>query len=106
MVPGESSAFGRLIRTKSDRGLDAILDPRMVTKPYGRRFVDAVRLCRQATSLGGPETLVTHPASTTHAGMTDEEMAEAGITAGTIRISAGLEHADDVIADLAAALLA
>jgi len=71
----------------------------------GRRFVDAVQLCRQATSLGGPETLVTHPASTTHAGMTDEEMAEAGITPGTIRISAGLEHADDIIADLAAALM-
>ena len=70
----------------------------------GRAFVDHVGLCRQATSLGGPETLVTHPASTTHAGMTDEELADCAITPGTIRLSAGLEHADDVIADLAQAL--
>lgn len=72
----------------------------------GRRLVDRVRLCHQATSLGGPETLVTHPASTTHAGMTDEELEQAGITQGTVRLSAGLEHADDVIADLEAALAA
>lgn len=72
----------------------------------GARFVSAVRLCRPATSMGGPETLVTHPASTTHAGMTAQELAAAGITAGTVRISCGLEHTDDVLADIAAALKA
>ncbi len=70
----------------------------------GARFVSAVRLCRPATSMGGPETLVTHPASTTHAGMTPDELAAAGITPGTVRVSCGLEHVDDVLADVAAAL--
>jgi O-succinylhomoserine sulfhydrylase len=47
---------------------------------------------------------VTHPASTTHAGMTPEELAECGITAGTVRMSCGLEHTDDVVADVLRAL--
>jgi len=70
----------------------------------GARFVEAVRLCRPATSMGGPETLVTHPASTTHAGLTPDELAAAGITPGTVRMSCGLEHTDDVVADVLAAL--
>ncbi len=48
--------------------------------------------------------MVTHPASTTHAGLTREELATAGITAGTVRVSCGLEHPDDVVADVVAAL--
>ena len=66
----------------------------------GERFVDAVNLAQIATSLGGPETLVTHSASTTHAGLTPEELEAAGIGPGTIRVSVGLEHSDDVVADL------
>lgn len=66
----------------------------------GERFVEAVRLAQIATSLGGPETLVTHSASTTHAGLTPQELAAAGIGPGTIRVSVGLEHSDDVVADL------
>ncbi len=70
----------------------------------GRRFVESTRICRLATSLGGPETLVTHPASTTHVGLLPEELEAAGIGAGTIRLSAGLEDPDDVVADVLAAL--
>lgn len=70
----------------------------------GRAFVEATRLCRLATSLGGPETLVTHPASTTHVGLLPEELEASGIGAGTIRMSVGLEDAGDLIADLRAAL--
>ncbi len=70
----------------------------------GERFMGAVRLCRAATSFGGPETLVTHPASTTHAGLLPEEMEAAGIAPGTIRLSAGLEDTDDVLADVLGAL--
>ena len=66
----------------------------------GERFVEAVKLAQIATSLGGPETLVTHSASTTHAGLTPQELAAAGIGPGTIRVSVGLEHGDDVVADL------
>ena len=70
----------------------------------GSGFVEAVEVAQMASSLGGPETLVTHPASTTHVNLTPEELAAAGIGAGTIRVSVGLEHADDVIADFDQAL--
>ena len=70
----------------------------------GVAFVESVRLAQLATSLGGPETLVTHPASTTHVGLSPEELAAAGIGPGTIRMSVGLEHVDDLEADLVAAL--
>jgi cystathionine beta-lyase/cystathionine gamma-synthase len=57
-----------------------------------------------AATLGGPETLVTSPANSTHVGLTDDELLAAGIGPGLIRISVGLEHVDDLIADFAAAL--
>ena len=62
------------------------------------------RVAQLATSLGGPETLVTHPASTTHVSLTPEELAANGIGPGTVRVSVGLEHGDDVVADFAQAL--
>ena len=70
----------------------------------GRRFVEATKIAQLATSLGGPETLVTHPASTTHVGLLPDELADAGISDGTIRMSVGLEHCGDLIDDLASAL--
>lgn len=70
----------------------------------GETFVGGVRVARMAPSLGGPETLVTHPASTTHVALTPEELAANGISPGTIRVSVGLEHPDDVVADFTAAL--
>lgn len=70
----------------------------------GRRFVEACRLARMAPSLGGPETLVTHPASTTAANLPEEEREEVGIGDGMIRVSVGLEHTDDVVADFLQAL--
>lgn len=70
----------------------------------GRRLIEALRLCRPATSMGGPETLVTHPASTTHAGLLPEELEASGITPGTVRVSCGLEDPDDVVADVLTAL--
>ncbi len=69
-----------------------------------RRFLEAVSLAQMATSLGGPETLVTSPALTTHAGLGPDELLAAGITPGLIRVSVGLEHEDDLIADFTQAL--
>jgi cystathionine beta-lyase/cystathionine gamma-synthase len=86
-VPGGQLAFELV------GGLDA-----------GRTFVEAVQIAQLATSLGGPETLVTHPASTTHVGLSPEELEAAGIQPSTIRVSVGLEHADDLIADFAQAI--
>ncbi|MCU0271203.1 MAG: aminotransferase class I/II-fold pyridoxal phosphate-dependent enzyme [Acidimicrobiales bacterium] len=70
----------------------------------GQRFVESTRVAQLASSLGGPETLVTHPASTTHVSLSPEELEASGITRGTVRISVGLEHVDDLVADLDGAL--
>lgn len=70
----------------------------------GRTFVESLHVARMAPSLGGPETLVIHPASTTHVSLTPEELAANGITPGTIRVSVGLEHVDDLITDFRSAL--
>jgi cystathionine beta-lyase/cystathionine gamma-synthase len=70
----------------------------------GVAFVEGLEIAQLATSLGGPETLVTHPASTTHVNLTPEELAANGISPGTVRISTGLEHADDLVVDFTQAL--
>lgn len=70
----------------------------------GRRFVESVMIAQLAPSLGGPETLVTHPASTTHVNLSPEELDAARIGAGTIRVSVGLEHANDLVSDFQQAL--
>ncbi|MEY2434867.1 MAG: O-succinylhomoserine sulfhydrylase [Acidimicrobiaceae bacterium] len=65
----------------------------------GRRFVEGVELAQVAPSLGGPETLVVHPPTMTAATLTPAERAAMGIGEGMIRVSVGLEHANDVITD-------
>jgi cystathionine gamma-synthase len=70
------------------------------------RFVEAVSLFVLAESLGGVESLVAHPATMTHASMDAEARARAGISDGLVRLSVGLEHPDDLIADLDQALRA
>jgi cystathionine beta-lyase/cystathionine gamma-synthase len=65
----------------------------------GRRFVEATSIARQATSLGGPETLLCHSATTTHVSLTPEELEASGIGEGTVRVSCGLENVDDLVAD-------
>ena len=67
-------------------------------------LLDALRLVKQAVSLGGSETLACHSATTTHYSVPAEARAAGGITAGTIRLSVGIEHPDDLIADFARAL--
>jgi len=68
------------------------------------RFINALKLFRSAVSLGGTESLLCHPASTTHSGVPAEARAAAGVSEGLIRLSVGLEHPDDLIADLSNAL--
>lgn len=63
-------------------------------------FLDRVQLLRVATSLGGPETLVCHPATTTHASLTPAEAAAVGVTDGLLRISVGLEDPTDLLTDI------
>jgi len=70
----------------------------------GKAFVNSVRLCTLATSLGGVETIVQHSASMTHATISREDRLKAGITDGLIRLSVGVEDVDELIADLMQAL--
>jgi O-acetylhomoserine (thiol)-lyase len=72
----------------------------------GRRFIGAVKLASHLANVGDAKTLVIHPASTTHQQMDAEQLARAGVGEDMIRLSVGLEGADDIIADLAQALRA
>ena len=69
-------------------------------KEAGMKFCNALKLCTIAVSLGDAETLIEHPASMTHSTYGPEDLKAAGISAGLIRLSVGLENADDIIADM------
>jgi cystathionine beta-lyase/cystathionine gamma-synthase len=70
----------------------------------GIRLMNSVRLCTLAENLGATETIITHPASMTHADVPPQQRAAAGITDGLVRLSVGLEDVNDLIADLEQAL--
>ena len=70
----------------------------------GREFFDSIKLLSLSANLGDSRTIVTHPASTTHSKLSVEERAAVGISDGMVRISVGLEHIDDIIADIKQAL--
>jgi methionine-gamma-lyase len=70
----------------------------------GERFMDALQLCGRATSLGGVDTVLHHPASTSHRQYTPEQLAATGVSPGLLRLSVGCEDADDIVADIAQAL--
>ena len=70
----------------------------------GRKFLDALEILSLSANLGDTRTIVTHPASTTHSKLSEEERLAAGITPGLVRISAGLENIEDIIADIEQAL--
>ncbi|MFL5736460.1 MAG: trans-sulfuration enzyme family protein [Actinomycetota bacterium] len=89
----ELDAFGGMLAVEIDGGVDA-----------GARVADALELAWIAGSLGGPRTLVSHPASTTHRQLDPAARRSAGIADGLLRVSVGLEDADDLIADFADAL--
>jgi methionine-gamma-lyase len=70
----------------------------------GKRFMDALNLCTNAVSLGTADTILSHPASTTHVGVPRDVRLASGITDGLIRISVGMENIEDILADLSEAL--
>jgi O-succinylhomoserine sulfhydrylase len=70
----------------------------------GRKFLDAIKMCSLTANLGDTRTTVTHPASTTHAKLSEEERFAVGITPGLVRVSVGLEHITDIVADIEQAL--
>jgi O-acetylhomoserine (thiol)-lyase len=70
----------------------------------GQKFINALKLFYHVANIGDARSLAIHPASTTHSQMTPEDQAAAGVSPGYVRLSIGLEHIDDIIADLAQAL--
>ena len=91
----QMTGSGSMISFELKGGLDA-----------GRAVMDNVKLATLAVSLGGVETLIEHPASMTHAGMSHADRLEAGITDGLVRYSVGIENVEDLIADLEQAFAA
>src|SRR5690606_33317094 len=89
----QQQGFGAMLSLDLHGGLDAV-----------RAFLDGLACFTLAESLGGVESLVAHPATMTHAAMAPEVRAAAGIGDGLLRLSVGIEHADDRVADVQAAL--
>jgi O-acetylhomoserine (thiol)-lyase len=87
--------FGGLVAFGIKGGADA-----------GRRLIDSVKLFSLLANVGDAKSLIIHPASTTHQQLTDDEQASTGVTADLIRLSIGIEHIDDILADLDQALRA
>ena len=70
----------------------------------GGRFQDALGLFLRLVNIGDTKSLACHPASTTHRQLSPEELAKAGVSEGMVRLSVGIEHIDDLLADLEQAL--
>ena len=108
--PGLASHPGHAIAARQQRGFGAMLTLELDTEGCAdvlapvRAFVDGLRCFTLAESLGGVESLIAHPATMTHAAMSAEARAAAGIGDGLLRLSVGIEHADDLCDDLASAL--
>jgi len=98
--PGLSTHPQHALAAKQMRQFGSLLSFEVVGgKDAARKVVDGLKLVRPAVSLGGPETLICHPASSTHVGVSLEDQVVAGVTQGLLRVSVGLESATDVIGD-------
>jgi cystathionine gamma-synthase len=103
--PGLASHPGHAIAARQQAGFGAMLSFELAGGEAAvRAFLDGLQWFTLAESLGGVESLVAHPATMTHAAMSVEARAAAGIGDGLLRVSVGIEHADDLVADLATAL--
>ncbi len=87
--------FGGLLGFELKGGLEA-----------GKRFIDALKLFYHVANIGDARSLAIHPASTTHSQLTGDEQAASGVSPGYVRLSIGIEHIDDILADLDQALAA
>jgi cystathionine gamma-synthase len=103
--PGLASHPGHALAARQQHGFGAMLSVELAGGEAAvRAFVDGLQYFTLAESLGGVESLVAHPATMTHAAMSAEARAVAGISDGLLRLSVGIEHADDLLADISAAL--
>jgi methionine-gamma-lyase len=104
LTPRDGAAYATYTKQCSGPGSVLSFSLKDGTREMAYRFLDAVRLCHLAVSLGGTEALIEHPRSMTHSDMTSEDLDRCGITEAMIRLSVGLESSDDIIQDLFQAL--
>ncbi|MDR2871703.1 MAG: cystathionine gamma-synthase [Xanthomonadaceae bacterium] len=103
--PGLASHPGHALAARQQKGFGAMVSFELNGgEPAVRALLDDLEYFTLAESLGGVESLIAHPATMTHAAMTPEARAEAGISDGLLRISLGIEAVDDLISDLSAGL--
>jgi len=102
--PGSLSHRQHDLAKRQQRGFGGMVAFDTGSLENARTVLESVRLCTLAESLGGVETLISHPATMTHASVLPETRARLGITEGLVRISVGLEEVEDIIADLDQAL--
>jgi O-acetylhomoserine (thiol)-lyase len=87
--------YGGLVGFELEGGVEA-----------GRKFIDSLKLLYHVANIGDARSLAIHPASTTHSQLSPEEQETTGVSAGYVRLSIGIEHVDDIIADLDQAIRA
>jgi methionine-gamma-lyase len=102
--PGLETHENHDVAKRQMRGFGGMLSFDLGSVEDGKAFVNNVKLCTLATSLGGVETIVQHAASMTHAAIPAEERVKAGITDGLIRMSVGVEGIEDLKSDISTAL--
>ncbi|MGH9607314.1 MAG: trans-sulfuration enzyme family protein [Terracidiphilus sp.] len=102
--PGLKSHPQYELACRQQKGFGSMLSFDLGSRDAAGRFLGALKIFLNAESLGGVESLASHSATTTHAALSDEERAAAGITEGMIRLSVGIEDKEDLVADLEQAL--
>jgi len=103
--PGLESHPGHAVHAKQSTSPGAVLSFRLSDRATAKAFVENVRIPVFAVSLGGVESILSYPATMSHAAMPKDEREKRGITDGLLRFSVGLEHVEDLIADFEQALL-
>jgi cystathionine beta-lyase/cystathionine gamma-synthase len=104
IYPGLESHPQHAIAKRQQKGFGGMLSFDLGSLEAAKALLNHVKICSLAESLGGVETLISHPALMTHASMPPEKQKEVGITQGLIRLSVGIEDVEDLIADLDQAL--
>lgn len=104
--PGLSSHPGHAVAARQMSGFGGMISFDLGSIEAVKRFLDRVVVCALGESLGGVESLISHPASMTHASVEPEERLRRGITPGLVRVSVGIEDLEDILQDLANALTA
>lgn len=102
--PGSASHPQHALARRQQHGFGGMVSFDVGSLENARKVLDSVKLCTLAESLGGVETLISHPATMTHASVDEAKRQRLGITDGLVRISVGIEDTDDIIADLDQAL--